>query len=87
MGTVLHDFARAGGEQGALRETARVLKPGGIFGIVEFKKIDGPPGPPIHIRLSREEVESLIKPFSFTPTGIVDTGPFTYMIVASKIAV
>jgi ubiquinone/menaquinone biosynthesis C-methylase UbiE len=87
MGTVLHDFARDGGEQGALRETARMLKVGGIFGIVEFKKIDGPPGPPIHIRLSREEVESLIKPFGFTPTGIVDTGPFTYMIVASKLAV
>jgi hypothetical protein len=51
---------------------------------VEFKKIDGPPGPPIHIRLSQEEVESMIKPFAFTPTGIVDTGPYTYMIVASK---
>jgi len=87
MGTVLHDFARDGGEQGALRETARMLKVGGIFGIVEFKKIDGPPGPPIHIRLSREEVESLIKPFGFTPTRIVDTGPFTYMIVASKMTV
>jgi ubiquinone/menaquinone biosynthesis C-methylase UbiE len=87
MGTVLHDFARDGGEQGALRETARVLKPGGIFGIVEFKKIEGPPGPPIHIRLSREEVESMIKPFGFTLTRSVDTGPFTYMIVASKKAV
>jgi ubiquinone/menaquinone biosynthesis C-methylase UbiE len=85
MGIVLHDFARDGGEQGALRETTRVLKPGGIFGIVEFKKIDGPPGPPIHIRLSPEEVESMIKPFGFTPTRNVDTGPFTYMIVASKI--
>jgi hypothetical protein len=51
---------------------------------VEFKKIEGPPGPPIHIRLSPEEVESMIKPFGFTPTQSVDTGPFTYMIVASK---
>jgi ubiquinone/menaquinone biosynthesis C-methylase UbiE len=87
MGTVLHDFARDGGEQSALRETARALKPGGIFGIVEFKKIDGPPGPPIHIRLSPEEVESMIKPFGFMPIRSVDTGPFTYMIVVSKMAV
>jgi ubiquinone/menaquinone biosynthesis C-methylase UbiE len=87
MGTVLHDFARDGGEQGALRETARMLKVGGIFGIVEFKKIEGPPGPPIHIRLSQEEVESMIKPFGFSPTRSVDTGPFTYMIVASKMSV
>ena len=87
MGTVLHDFARDGGEQGALRETARMLKPGGIFGIVEFKKIDGPPGPPIHIRLAPEEVESMIKSFGFTPTRSVDAGPYTYMIVASNTAV
>lgn len=86
MGTVLHDFARDGGEQGALRETARMLKVGGIFGIVEFKKIDGPPGPPIHIRLSPEEVRAMIEPFSFRLTQNVDTGPFTYMMLASKIA-
>ena len=73
-----------GGEQGALRETARVLKVGSIFGIVEFKKIEGPPGPPIHIRLSQEEVESMIKPFGFTLTRSVDTGPFTFLMLTAN---
>jgi ubiquinone/menaquinone biosynthesis C-methylase UbiE len=87
MGTVLHDFFRDGGEQGVLLETARVLKPGGIFGIVEFKKIEGPPGPPIHIRLSPEEVETMIKPFRFRKERMLETGQFTYMLIASNIPV
>jgi ubiquinone/menaquinone biosynthesis C-methylase UbiE len=87
MGTVLHDFARDGGEQGALRETARILKVGGVLGIVEFKKIEGPPGPPIHIRLSPEEVEAMIKPHRFYRKQILDLGPFAYMLIASKMSV
>lgn len=83
MATVLHDFARDGGEQQALRETARVLRQGGVLGIVEFKKIDGPPGPPIHIRLTADQVESMIQPFGFHRIKTLDVGPFTYCITAS----
>ncbi|MBP1736114.1 MAG: SAM-dependent methyltransferase [Deltaproteobacteria bacterium] len=84
MATVLHDFARDGGEKQALREIARVLKHNGILGIVEFKKIDGPPGPPMHIRLSPEEVTDMMGPFGFQQIKNLDVGPFTYVIVASK---
>ncbi len=51
MATVLHDLVEAGTAAGALAELARVIKPGGLLAIVEFDKIDGPPGPPRHIRL------------------------------------
>ena len=51
MATVLHDLVEAGTAAGALAEVARVIKPGGLLAIVEFDKIDGPPGPPRHIRL------------------------------------
>ena len=84
MATVLHDFARDGGEKHALKETARVLKHNGILGIVEFKKIDGAPGPPIHIRLSPEEVTDMMGLFGFQRIKTLDVGPFTYVIVASK---
>lgn len=84
MATVLHDFARDGGEKQALRETARVMKPGGILGIVEFKKIEGPPGPPIHIRLASDEVEEVIGSFGFSTTKTLDVGPYTYLLVATK---
>ena len=84
MATVLHDFARDGGEKQVLREIARVLKHNGILGIVEFKKIDGPPGPPMHIRLSPEEVTDMMGPFGFQQIKNLDVGPFTYVILASK---
>jgi ubiquinone/menaquinone biosynthesis C-methylase UbiE len=83
MAVALHDFIRHEGGEVALRETARVLKPTGVLGIVEFKKIDGPPGPPIHIRISPEETENLIADFGFQQTKTLDVGPYTYLTIAS----
>ncbi len=84
IATAFHDFIRHGAADGALQEAARVLKPMGILGIVEFKKIEGPPGPPIHIRLSPAELEKLITNFGFKKTKMLDVGPCTYMMVASQ---
>jgi len=84
MATVLHDFARDGGEKQALMETARVLRQGGTLGIIEFKKIDGSPGPPIDIKLAADDVEKMITPFGFQVIKTLDVGPYTYLIVAVK---
>jgi ubiquinone/menaquinone biosynthesis C-methylase UbiE len=81
MATVLHDLVESGKEQRALRETARVLKPWGVFAVVEFKKIEGPPGPPARIRLSAEEVGSLVSPFGFKKRRLLDLGPYNYLMV------
>ena len=45
MATVLHDFVEDKIDQEVLHETVRVVKPNGILAIMEFKTIDGPPGP------------------------------------------
>ena len=80
MATVLHDLKEAGVHEGALAETKRLLKRHGIFAIVEFKKVPGPPGPPISIRLSPEEVAALVEPFGFTRTGLQEIGPYNYLV-------
>ncbi|MGO8763437.1 MAG: class I SAM-dependent methyltransferase [Desulfobaccales bacterium] len=84
MATVLHDLVEAGTAAGALAELARVIKPGGRLAIVEFEKIDGPPGPPRHIRLEAGEVEALVAPYGFVRQKTVKLGPYNYLMTFVK---
>jgi ubiquinone/menaquinone biosynthesis C-methylase UbiE len=80
IGAVLHDLVGEEVAFEALDEAARVLKPRGVLAILEFKKIDGPPGPPVEVRLADEEVEDLVSPHGFAKEGMTDVGPYHYMI-------
>ena len=79
MATVLHDFVADKIDQQVLPEIVRVFKPGGVLAVMEFKKTDGPPGPPRHIRLSPEEVDDLLIPFGFIKEHFADVGPHNYL--------
>jgi ubiquinone/menaquinone biosynthesis C-methylase UbiE len=85
MATVLHDFVEDKIDREVLRETARVVKANGVLAIMEFKKIDGPPGPPRHIRLSPEDVANLLSPFGFEQKHIADVGPYNYLVLYKKL--
>lgn len=85
MATVLHDLVEMDASKGALREVSRTLKPQGLLVVVEFKKIEGPPGPPIHIRLSPEEVTDIVVPFGFKKETYREAGPYTYLSSFSKL--
>ncbi len=84
MATVLHDLIEIKADRTALTETVRVLKSGGIFAVIEFKKIEPPPGPPIHIRLSPEELRSLLEPYGFREEKQIDAGPYNYLALYTK---
>jgi ubiquinone/menaquinone biosynthesis C-methylase UbiE len=86
MATVLHDLVEAGTAAGALVEVSRVIKAAGRLAIVEFDKIDGPPGPPRHIRLDPAEVEALVAPYGFVRQQTVKLGPYNYLITFNKIS-
>lgn len=85
MATVLHDLLEAGTAVGAMAEMTRLVKPEGLLAIVEFEKVDGPPGPPLHIRLSPEEVESFVTPFGFSRQKTKKIGPHNYLITFIKL--
>ena len=80
MATVLHDLKEAGVQDGALAEARRLLKRHGTFAVVEFNKTPGPPGPPISIRLSPDDVAALVEPFGFARTGLHGIGPYNYLM-------
>jgi ubiquinone/menaquinone biosynthesis C-methylase UbiE len=84
LATVLHDLAEAGQAQGALAEIARLVKPGGRLAVLEFKKIAGPPGPPLHIRLAPEEVAALLRPYGFISGELTDLCPHIYLVMLAK---
>ncbi len=80
MSTVLHGLVQKKIADGTFREIARALKPEGTLAVIEFKKVDGSPGPPFHIRLQPEEIERIAAPFGFRKKRVVDIGPYNYLI-------
>lgn len=83
MATVLHDLSKAG-QQAAVGEVARFLKPGGMLNILEFKKIDKGPGPPVRIRMDEQEVDAVVKEYGFIKVAGGDVGDFNYLIKYTK---
>jgi len=79
MATVLHDFEEAGQTDAVLKEVKTLLRPGGCLAVLEFKKIEGPPGPPIQIRLSEKETDQLVAPHGFKKGKTVVMGEYHYL--------
>ena len=84
MATVLHDFVEDHISEKVLQEVIRVLKTNGMLAIVEFKKIDGPPGPPLHVRLAPEEVTDMLSPYGLRKERFKDVGPYNYLMLFRK---
>ena len=80
MATVLHDLREAGLQDGSLAEVRRLLRRHGTFAVVEFAKVPGPPGPPVAIRLSPEELEAMVAPFGFVRRELHGIGPHNYLM-------
>ncbi|WP_289022886.1 methyltransferase domain-containing protein [Desulfobacter postgatei] len=79
MATVLHDFKEMNADQTVLKQVLNLLIPGGCLAVIEFKKMDGPPGPPAHIRLSQEETEKLVTGVGFKKIRTADIGDYNYL--------
>jgi len=86
MATVLHDLVGDQADRGAMKEIVRVLKPEGILVIVEYKKIDGPPGPPKPVRLSPQEVDTLVSAYGFKQKRYAEIGDSHYLQIFKRIA-
>lgn len=81
MATVLHDVVLQDGKAGVLGEVRRALRRGGRLAVIEFIKADGPPGPPIDVRLSPEETDGLVLPYGYSKEKELGIGESAYLSV------
>ena len=81
MATVLHDFEEMNSSGAVLRQVKSILKSGGHLAVIEFKKIDGPPGPPLKIRLSEDETKKIVNGYGFKTVTTVDVGDHNYLVL------
>ncbi len=84
MANVLHGFVANKEVESILKGIFRVLKPDGMLGVVDFKKIEGPPGPPMSIRMTPEEVEEIISRYGFKKRKEVEVGKYHYAVIFNK---
>ena len=80
MATVLHDFEEERKTVSVLKEVKTLLKPNGCLAVIEFKKIEGSPGPPVYIRLSEDEVEKIVTGYGFKKGKVADIGEYNYLM-------
>jgi len=83
MATILHDLSKSE-QKSTVQEVARVVKSGGMLNIIEFKKIDKGPGPPLNIRMAEEDIEALVTQFGFTKVEGSEVGRFNYLVKYKK---
>lgn len=82
MANVFHDLVEDGAVKGNLSEIRRVLKPGGVLAIVDFKKnVQRPPGPPLSRRLDPDEVERVVREYGFHRERATEVGPNHYLML------
>lgn len=86
LATVAHDLIQDHRFDGTMIGVLRALADNGQLAVVEFKKTDGPPGPPIHIRLSPKELTAAITPYGFGRPQVTDVGPYHYLAQFHRLA-
>jgi len=84
MATVLHDLVRDNTESGTLSQVQKLIRSDGLLAILEFKKISPPPGPPLEIRLTKDQVDSIVSVYEFERIRNTDIGDYTYLSIYKK---
>lgn len=80
MITTLHELEG----NSTLSEVARLLKPNGLLGIIEWQKEKTPLGPPVSERVAEEETEELLKANGFDVEKVFSIGTYHYGISGRK---
>jgi len=80
LACVLHELDGLG----TLHEARRILRPNGVMGVVDWRRIEMSMGPPIEHRLSEEEAVSLVQKAGFRSSETRLAGPYHYSFAGNR---
>lgn len=69
---------------GTLKEVYRLLKKGGVLGVVEYEKAKTPLGPPVSERMGQEQSEAILAENGFEVEKAFSIGRYHYGVSARK---
>ncbi len=84
MANVLHGFVEEKDVEPVMKNINRVIKPGGIFSVVEFRKVENSPGPPFDVKISPKQVTDILFKYGFDVTETREIGRFHYIVNGLK---
>ena len=84
MANVLHGFVENGNVDRVMREVKRIIRPKGIFAIVEFKKVPNTPGPPMNVRITPKIITKIVEKHSMTFKKVEEVGDYHYAVIIEK---
>ena len=84
MANVLHGFIEGGEVDMVMNNIVKVLKPGGIFAVVEFRKVESSRGPPFNVRITPEEVAEILEEYGFGIDDSHEIGEHHYIVKGVK---
>jgi ubiquinone/menaquinone biosynthesis C-methylase UbiE len=86
LNTIFRDLSQRDYGQEVLRETKRVLKPGGTLAVIELKKINSTSGPPGQTGIAPDEFDETLCHAGFIPAikQEIAIGPYHYLYLYRK---
>ena len=84
MANVLHGFVAEGEVKEVMNNISRVLKPGGVFAVVEFRKVEDNIGPPYDVKVSPEDVSNILLEHGYDIGDIQLVGKYHYIVNGVK---
>lgn len=84
MANVLHGFVANNNLDKLMSEIRRILRPEGIFAVVEFKKIENTPGPPMKVKINPKKVREIVENYHLTFKNVEEVGKYHYAVITVK---
>ncbi len=81
MATFIHILHHEGTMKRVLRGVKHILKADGMLAVVEFHKIEGPPGPPLGWRLTPGQLGAQLSSLGYDCINTVDISPNNYLSI------